>query len=343
MRGGIGMNESMSPDPALEIFLREHALLPEGEPARWEPLSGGVSSDIWKVEAGGRSLCVKRALAQLKVEAEWKAPLSRNAYEWAWMQFAAQHCPDNVPRPIAHDEAAGFFAMSFLEPSEHPVWKQQLLRGEVVPATARAVGDVLGRLHAASAGRPDIAAAFETIDNFYALRLEPYLVATSARHPTLAPVLLELVARTAGTQHALVHGDVSPKNVLVGPRGPVFLDAECAWYGDPAFDLAFCLNHLLLKGLVQPGSKELLAASFAALADAYFAHVTWEAKGRLEERAAHLLPALLLARVDGKSPVEYVTLEAQRALVRSVAIALLRAPARRLQDVERTWTDALAG
>ena len=338
----MNMNDlSQHPDPALEKFLRSRSLLAPGEQARCEPLSGGVSSDIWRVDIGGRALCVKRALAQLKVQAEWKAPLSRNAYEWAWMKFAAQHCPDNVPRPVAHDEEAGFFAMSFLEPRDHPVWKQQLMRGEVVASTARSVGQVLGRLHAASAGRPDIAAAFETIDNFYALRLEPYLVATSVRHPVLAPILLELVARTAGTQHVLVHGDVSPKNILVGPRGPVFLDAECAWYGDPAFDLAFCLNHLLLKGLVQPQARGPLSTSFEALVEGYFEHVTWESKARLEERAARLLPALLLARVDGKSPVEYVTQEAQRALVRSVAMPLLRTPVMRLQDVERVWSRAL--
>ena len=338
----MNMNESsMLPDAALEQFLRSCGLLSHGEQARCEPLSGGVSSDIWRVDIGGRVLCVKRALAQLKVEAEWKAPLSRNAYEWAWMKFAAQHCPDNLPQPLAHDREAGFFAMSYLEPREHPVWKQQLMRGDVEPAIARSVGEVLGRLHAASAGRADIAAAFPTIDNFYALRLEPYLVATAARHPDLAPVLHEMVARTAGTQHALVHGDVSPKNILVGPRGPVFLDAECAWYGDPAFDLAFCLNHLLLKRLVQPQALAPLGASFEALAAGYFEHVAWEARDRLEERAARLLPALLLARVDGKSPLEYVTQDAQRALVRAVAVPLLRKPVGRLHHVERAWRRVL--
>lgn len=176
---------SIAPDPALDHFLVARQLAAPGEPARWEPLTGGVSSDIWRVDVGGRTFCVKRALAQLKVAADWKAPLSRNTFEWAWIQFAARHCPDHVPAPLTHDEAAGLFAMSFLEPAQHPVWKQQLLRGEVNAATAAAVGDVLGRLHAASAGRAEVARAFDTIDNFYALRLEPYLVATANRHPAL--------------------------------------------------------------------------------------------------------------------------------------------------------------
>ncbi len=330
---------SPAPDPALDHFLVTQRLAPAGAAAHWQPLAGGVSSDIWRVDVDGRSLCVKRALAQLKVAADWQAPLSRNAYEWAWMQFAARHCPDHVPVPLAHDEAAGLFAMSFLEPTLHPVWKQQLLCGEVDAATAAAVGDVLGRLHAASAGRAELARAFETIDNFYALRLEPYLVATASHHPALAPALLQLVALTAGTQHALVHGDVSPKNILVGPKGPVLLDAECAWYGDPAFDLAFCLNHLLLKSTVVPAARLPLGRAFAALAGAYLARVDWEPVDPLEARAARLLPALLLARVDGKSPVEYLREETPRALVRSVASALLLDPPLRLAAVEGVWSE----
>jgi len=326
-------------DPALSAFLVAHALISPEEQARWHPLSGGVSSDIWRVDIDGRSLCVKRALAQLKVEADWKAPLSRNAYEWAWMAFAAQHCPDNVPQPIAHDEAAGLFAMSFLEPDCHPVWKQQLLRGEVDPTTAFAVGRLLGRLHAASAGRADLATAFDTIGNFYALRLEPYFVATAERHPALAPMLLELMATTAGTRYALVHGDVSPKNILVGPRGPVLLDAECAWYGDPAFDLAFCLNHLLLKAAVVREAAPQLAASFAELVRGYLAQVVWEPAERLEARAARMLPALMLARVDGKSPVEYITREPAREAIRALASQLLREPVMKLGQVSQAWRE----
>lgn len=334
------MNQaSKALDPALDRFLVEQKLADSIGSALWEPLTGGVSSDIWRVDVGARTFCVKRALAQLKVAADWKAPVSRNAYEWAWMQFAAQQCPDNVPTPLAHDEEAGLFAMSFLDPQQHPVWKQQLLHGEVSVQTAAQVGTLLGRVHAASAGRTDMAKAFETIDNFYALRLEPYLVATSQRHPALAPALLELVAVTAGTQHVLVHGDVSPKNILVGPKGPVLLDAECAWYGDPAFDLAFCLNHLLLKATIVPSARILLGQAFDAMTQAYLAHVDWEPAHRLEARAARLLPALLLARVDGKSPVEYINRGDTRALVREVSTILLSDPVESLTMVERLWSD----
>lgn len=335
--------EALVPDQSLVTFLFTQGLAKSGEQIQWAPLVGGVSSDIWRVELPGHAICIKRALPQLKVSAEWLAPVNRSNYEWAWMKFAFQHCPDNVPRPLAQDADAGLFAMEFLKAEDHPVWKQQLLAGEVETTTAQAVGKLLGQLHAASARNLDIAATFDTIDNFYALRLEPYLVTTAARHPDISGQLIKLVARTAGTQHVLVHGDVSPKNILIGPKGPVLLDAECAWYGDPAFDLVFCLNHMLLKCLMRPEKRDALIECFRILKNEYFKWVSWEDPAELESRSARLLPALFLARVDGKSPVEYLTDEGSKAIVRSVARQLILSESTQLDQVAAAWNDALGG
>ena len=231
--------------------------------------------------------------------------------------------------------------MEYLPPERYPVWKSLLRDGRADAVFAARVGATLARIHAATAGREDIARRFDTDALFFALRLEPYLVATARRHRALAPALDALVTRTAGTRLCLVHGDVSPKNILAGAQGPVFLDAECAWYGDPAFDLAFCLNHLLLKCLWNREAAPGFLASFTSLEESYMAAVTWEGTVGFEQRAATLLPGLLLARVDGKSPVEYVTGEAEKDLVRRVASALLLQPAARLEDVREAWRRSL--
>ncbi len=223
------------------------------------------------------------------------------------MRAVQRWLPHAVPRVLGEDADAGWFAMEHLAPEDHPLWKAQLLAGTVEVDFAAAVGRDLSIIHARSAADPSLPAAFANDDTFEAIRIEPYLRATGRAHPELASRFDELARVTLATKRALVHGDISPKNILHGPDGPVFLDAECAWFGDPAFDLAFCLNHLLLKGAREGADRTRYIAVFSAVADAYLAGVDWENATEIEARAAALLPAFFLARVDGKSPVEYLT------------------------------------
>ncbi len=330
------------PEPAELVDALRRMGLVAGSPAL-EPLTGGVSSDIWRVEEAGRVFVVKRALGKLRVAADWRAPVERNRYEVAWMREASAIVPDAVPAILGDDPAAGLFAMAWLAPQEHPVWKSLLHGGHADPAFAARVGTVLAAIHSATAGRADVAARFATDHIFHPIRLEPYLEATALRHPALAGPLMELSRATLATKIALVHGDVSPKNILAGPRGPVILDAECAWYGDPAFDLAFCLNHMLLKCLWTPSATQGFLACFDALVAAYLAGVAFEPPTATQARAAALLPGLFLARVDGKSPVEYVRTQEQRDLVRATAQPLLVDPPTRLATVRDAWAARLRG
>ena len=316
-------------------FLRRSGLAAQGEAPAAQALAGGVSSDIWRVELGRATVCVKRALPRLRTAQRWEAPVERNRYERRWIETANRIVPGVAPRVLAADDDAGCFAMEYL--GGLPLWKAELAAGRADAGFARAVGERLARIHAATAGDPGVAAEFATDASFYAIRLEPYLVATARAHPGLAAPLEALAARTASTRLALVHGDVSPKNILLGPEGPVLLDAECAWYGDPAFDLAFCLNHMLLKCLWVPAAGEGFLGCFDSLYGAYLQTCSWEDPSSLESRAASLLPGLLLARVDGKSPVEYITEASQKDRVRRVAGALIEAPPARLAQVRDAW------
>ena len=321
--------------------LADCGLLGPGEAPMGQALSGGVSSDIWRVDLRQGPVCVKRALPQLRVAARWEAPVSRNAFEVAWIEVAGAINPAAVPRLRGHDARAGLFIMDFLEPARHRLWKTELREGRADAAPAAAVGARLVQIHAATAGRAEISQRFPTDAIFHAIRLAPYLEAAAEQHPPAAAALHALVLATANTREALVHGDVSPKNIMLGPDGPIFLDAECAWYGDPAFDLAFCLNHLLLKCLWAPHASEGFARCFRALVESYARGVNWTRWPLLEARAARLLPGLLLARIDGKSPVEYITGEAQKNLVREFALVLLLAPVMELNLVLGRWMQEL--
>ncbi len=333
----------MADTPPSQILEALHRMrLIAGDPAvTGERLTGGVSSDIWKIDLPAGPICIKRALAKLRVAADWHAPVERNLYEARWMRRANAAVAGSAPVILGQDRESGALAMAFLPPDNHPLWKAQLRDGHADPVFAARVADTLVRIHAATASDPAIAAEFPTDTIFHDIRLEPYLVATGRAHPDLTSRFETLVATTQANKHALVHGDVSPKNILCGPSGPVFLDAECAWWGDPAFDLAFCLNHLLLKCLWTPAATDGFLACFDAMVATYRAGITWESADGLESRAAALLPGLFLARVDGKSPVEYITTDADRDRVRRVARPLIADPPDRLATVRLAWTREL--
>lgn len=335
-RDGVG-----EPD-ALKAALVRMGLADASDDAVFTPLSGGVSSDIWRVDLPQRRICIKRALPRLRVAAEWWAPVERSGYEVAWMRAAASAVPEAAPQVLGEDRELGLFAMPYYEAGRYPLWKKRLLAGEADKEAAGAVASCLGRIHAHTAGDPRVAERFDTVHIFHPIRLEPYLLATARAHPDVAPALEALSEATAATRKALVHGDVSPKNILLGPEGPIFLDAECAWYGDPAFDAAFCLNHLLLKCLARPDKYTAYLNCFDRFVAVYLSRVDWEPGEDVARRAAHLLPGLFLGRIDGKSPVEYVTEEGERARVRRVAKRFLREPAGDPRDIREAWAEELS-
>lgn len=288
------------------------------------PLTGGVSSDIGLVELGSRKLCVKFALAQLKVEQSWFADTRRNQAEYEWLQLASSLAPDSVPELLGQSPEVGGFVMEYIQGPEVFLWKEALLKERVSEVEAREVGMSLGAIHSGSA-RQDILARFQNQADFHALRLEPYLLFTATRHPSLQPELHGLVDMLESHEKVVVHGDISPKNIIFRRGQPVYLDAECATAGDPSFDLAFCLNHLILKALHLPASREILLCCAERLWTAYRERVDWETPGELERRLCRLLPGLMLARVDGKSPVEYLD-ENERQMVRNLSVPLINRP-----------------
>ena len=226
---------------------------------------GGVSSDIWRVELKQQTVCVKRALPQLKVAALWEAPVERNQYEWEWLRIAGKVEPTAVPSLIARDTESGCFVMEYLDRKNYPIWKNQLRDGLIDLETVRTIGQRLAAIHVATAGQADIRDRFPTDHIFHAIRIEPYLLTTATLHDDLAGAIGQIATNLAQTKQALVHGDISPKNILVGPSGPIFIDAECACYGDPVFDITFCLNHLMLKCIWTPHATSGFLRAFDVL------------------------------------------------------------------------------
>lgn len=273
----------------------------------FSPLSGGVSSEIWRVDGDGNTWCAKRALPRLKVANDWFAPVSRNAEEVRWLRTARAWVGDAVAEVIAADEAAGVAVLAWYDPAVWYNWKSALLGGRIERGCGPALGRLLGTVARRSADAAGLADAFANHDLFEALRIEPFFRHLLPRHPMVRTLIDELTA----DRLCLVHGDFSPKNVLVSEAGGVrVLDAECACWGSPGFDPGYLLGHLLLKYLHRPDERLLDVAE--TFWDAYRREIG-DRFGAFEPLVVRVVGGMLLARVDGKSPVEYLAPAAARA------------------------------
>ncbi len=316
----------------LETLRRDGRVSPH---ANLTALAGGVSCDIFLVQDGQERFVVKRALAKLRVTDDWFANVGRNATEQAYILCVSRFLPETVPRLISTNPHAGYFCMEFLG-LDFANWKQMLLGGICQPAHASQAGIILGTIHRTTAGDTAVASKFETTTDFRQLRLEPYLITTGRRHPDLREYFEGEVKRLAATREALVHGDFSPKNILIRGSRMVLLDCETAWYGDRAFDVAFLLNHFFLKSLhhapADPDLEKMVTAFWQAYAS------TQENGGAkiIERRLVPLLLMLLLARVDGKSPVEYL-IEPKRLFIRDFVGYYLPSPPDTLAALSKIW------
>lgn len=295
------------------------------------PLAGGVSCDTWHVRTVAGEFVLKRALPKLRTAMDWHAPVTRMRAEADWFRAAGGIVPGAVPEIVAELPAEHVLFTRFLPPETAPVWKAELIAGRVDPTFAQSVGQTLAAIHAATAGEAALLAGFDNMASFRALRIEPFLLVPAERHSSVAPVLRAMAEDLRQSREALVHGDASPKNILVAPHGPVFLDAETAVAGDPAFDGAFCLAHLLLKAAwLVPHRGALLEA-----ARAFLAGLAPDPDRDL--RIARLTPALLLARVDGRSPADYLRLAGIDAAVRERSLALLADLPQGSGELVRRW------
>lgn len=286
-------------------------------------LGGGISNRVLLVEGGSQRFVLKQSLARLRVQDDWQADRSRVFREMQSLQDAARILPAGaVPRLLWSDEANFLFAMSAARP-EAENWKARLLEGRIEPAIAAQAGALLGLWIRNTWQNPEFERRYGDQTAFRQLRLDPYYRTVAARRPEVAGEVEALIEESARRRLSLVHGDWSPKNFLIAGGAVMVIDFEVVHYGDPSFDAAFCINHFLLKCFRRPGQ----APALLELARVFF---TWAA-GLLppaaldffEPATARHLGALMLARVDGKSPVEYLPEAVLREAARSAAVEMI--------------------
>jgi len=318
--GGAG-GELLSPD-TVGRYLVGRGIFGDLDGVHAHELAGGVSNIVLAAARDTRRVVVKQALPRLRVHDEWLAKRERSLAEAAALELAATLTPGAVPAllDVDADRCALTIAAA---PHGWTTWKSRLLAGDADSAVASRLGELLAAWQGGTFEDAEAAAALRDTEAFEQLRVEPYYRTVAARRPELATAIGSYLERMETTHLCLVHGDYSPKNVLVGDDVWV-IDFEVAHVGDPAFDVAFMLNHLLLKRLHVPGASD----SLERCARGFWAGYRRAVPGPLLPELGYVLGhlgCLMVARVDGKSPAEYLS-AAERDAARALGSRLLLAP-----------------
>jgi aminoglycoside phosphotransferase (APT) family kinase protein len=319
-------------------YLAGRGLIGAGDASRAAELGGGISNVVLAVESGATRLVVKQALPRLRVAELWLAKRERAINEAEALSLADRITPGGVPALLDLDRERCALTLE-AAPASWTSWKTRLLRGEVEPAVARRLGELLAAWHRGTFADAAVARDFADTEVFEQLRVDPYYRTVARRRPELAGAIDGYVRRMEASRRCLVHGDFSPKNVLVGERVWV-LDFEVAHYGDPAFDVAFMLHHLVLKRIHRPAARDALERCASEFWEAYRRGVPDELLPESGYVLGHV-GCLMVARVEGKSPAEYLSPRGQDA-ARALGARLLLAPPASLDAALRAAGDAVA-
>jgi len=295
-----------------------------GPSATVAELSGGVSNVVLRIRDGDIDLILKQSLPRLRVAEEWLAPQERTITEAEAMVLAANVVDDGVPTIVLSDDSAFVLAMQ-AAPAEWSDWKTQLMGGHVSSRVAARVGAIIGTVHRVTLDESTLSPLLRATKAFEQLRLQPYYEHAARMKPEWAPLLSELADELRTHRRCLVHGDLSPKNILA-PTEPAserawIIDFEVAHLGDPRFDLAFLLTHLTMKAVHLPDQAPDLDNAARTFMDSYAAAAGPELVPDVPGTMRHV-GALLLARVHGKSPAEYLTTDGRAHAERLAAPAL---------------------
>jgi len=314
--------------------------LHDAQPVVSQTLAGGVSNRTVLLARADGDWVIKQALNKLRVQTDWFADPARIHREAAGLEAAAALLPVGAaPRLTFEDSEAHVIAMTAV-PSPHRNWKACLLDGDIKESHVTRFAMLAAQLHAGSAGQARYQTDFADQQYFEALRLEPYYGYAALSEPRAAGFLHALMKDTRARRLALVHGDFSPKNVLVYQDGLVLLDFEVMHYGDPAFDVGFALTHFLGKANHLPQIRTKLGDAAHAFWQQYRQGLGDVHFDELDGFAAMHLLGCLLARVAGRSPLEYLTAREQSAQ-REITLSLIVRPPHTVERVVEEFVTML--
>ena len=330
------------PDQLLDYLRARGSIAPDETPVI-EVLGGGVSNRTVLVErASGEAWVLKQALAKLRVKVDWFSPperVHREALGLRWLELIA---PPETTTPLVFEDFDHHLIAMAAVPKPHRNWKTMLLAGDLHQEHVAQFARLLGTIHQVSNERLDeLRPVFGDRGYFESLRLEPYYGYTATQVPAATGFIETLIDETRSHAETIVHGDYSPKNILVHDDRLILLDHEVIHIGDPGFDLGFSMTHLLSKAHHIPARRADFAKATIAYWQTYAATIgngAWT--DDLEARAVRHTLGCLLGRVRGRSTLEYLD-DAECERQELVVTGLMADPPTTIPDLTRRFTAAI--
>jgi hypothetical protein len=304
-------------------YLKDRKIISDSVDYSVHYCTGGVSGTVVFLTIGDEEIIVKQALSKLKVKEDWKCDPSRMYVEQLSNKIYHKIAPDNVPAVLFYD-AENYIYGRVAAPEYCTMWKSDLMEGKLDFVVARKSIESLVDVHNVCSTDKEVAKEFSDKKVFYDLRIEPYIDFTVSKHPEYKEIGDRLSKSLMENSITLVHGDYSPKNIMVENNKIFILDFEVAHYGNPVFDLAFFANHFVLKSIKFPERNLAYLSMLKYMLGIYYGKMNFKGTNLISEDFVSLLGMLMLARVDGKSPVEYlVDDDEKKHLVRKIAAILM--------------------
>jgi len=314
------MSVELLTEDTVVAYLQDRGVISKQETATVEVLTGGVSNVVLAVQTSSKDLVLKQALAELKVATKWEADQRRAIVEAHAIETFHALSPEQVPALVDYDPELFTLVLERV-PHSATVWKSDLLQGTIHPEIGAKLGHTLATWHNFGLHSQDARDKFSEDLLFEQLRITPFYGTVAGKNPQLAPKIMSLVSELKSMKSTLVHGDFSPKNIMISEDLDVFiLDFEVTHTGNPVFDLAFLTAHLLCKFYREQDSRNraLLRQTAHDFLNAYDA----ESQQQHAPSLAWHTALIALARVEGTSLVNYLDDSAQRGLAKKCKTAL---------------------
>ena len=300
---------------------------------KYSRLKGGVSSEVYKVVTKKNIYCIKRSLKKLLVQKEWIVDQNRIYYEYLWLVHCKKILKQNVPVIYDFNKEENYIIMEYLDNTKYKTLKELYFEKKINFSTIKSISKHLYKIHSLSNDVKTMKIFRRNNQNFFDLRLDPYFNEVARVFPELNDKVKQINKSYRENSSTLVHGDFSPKNILIGKNRILYLDAECCNYGDPVFDLVFFSNHLLIKSMYFESKKKEFLEAFKIFYNHYLKNFNKKNKINYLKRIIDMIPIMLLARVDGKSPVEYIKSKKLKNNIREKSFKMIKYKLLDLDDI----------